>query len=349
MQAGAGHGGIKPFIYAFLSELGRMDKGAGLRFQMAVHCDSQLLDELPFPIVPAAAFGSPDVLYSPFGYSTLMEAGTPAVAVVVDVLHRELPGALPIEEVHLRESQFQRLVGLPRVRLQCISKFTEECMRRHYGVPPERCFQTALPIHDRLPHASNKPAHGPPDPGSDPFFLYPANFWPHKNHEVLLIAHRLHRHSAPLPWRLVLTGHEDARCAQIREMAAGLMLGGHIRIAGHLDEPEFASLWSRAGALIFPSLHEGFAIPLLEAMHFGVPILASNAAAIPETAGGAALLVDAGSPLVLADGLNRIAADAGLRGELVARGRQRLARLSLQSEVGKLADQLEAAARAAVS
>ncbi|HEX9784973.1 MAG TPA: glycosyltransferase family 1 protein [Opitutaceae bacterium] len=346
MQPGSGHGGIKPGVYAFLGELARLGNPEGPRFTISARGVSDLVRELSGGVTLVAYDDLVDVIYSLFGYSPLLESGCPGVAVVVDVLHRQLPAALPVEEVNLREQQFQRLTQLPGIRLQCISAYTRDCLRRHFGVPADRCFVTALPVHARF-GTGDAPAAVPAHEKRT--FLYPANFWPHKNHEILLIAYRQYFRSSPDPWKLVLTGHEDARTRQVRAMARGLGIERSVSFPGHLDDQAFARLWSRVGALVFPSLHEGFAIPLLEAMQFGVPIVASNAGAIPETAGDAALLVDATSPAKLGQAMQTIADDAGLRDDLVARGRQRLALFSLAREVGTLASHLEAAAREAHS
>jgi glycosyltransferase involved in cell wall biosynthesis len=131
----------------------------------------------------------------------------------------------------------------------------------------------------------------------------------------------------------------------LEEIRDGLGLRDRVHFLGHLDDAAFAALWSRAGALVFPSLSEGFGIPLLEAMRFGVPILAAQTGSLPEVAGDAALLVDATDPRALAEALRRLAIREGLREDLVARGRARLNAFSLELEAGRLAHFLAAAAR----
>jgi glycosyltransferase involved in cell wall biosynthesis len=179
-----------------------------------------------------------------------------------------------------------------------------------------------------------------------PFFFYPANFWPHKNHETLLVAYRQYAHAAgSRAWPLIFTGQPDARMKLLEEMRDGLGLRSSVTFLGHLDDAAFAALWSRAGALVFLSLHEGFGIPLLEAMRFGVPILAANTTALPEVAGDAGLLVDPTDPRLIADALRRLAIREGLRDDLVTRGRVRLGAFSLELEAGRLAHFLDCAAR----
>ena len=173
MQPGSGHGGIKPGVYAFLGELARLGNPEGPRFTISARGVSDLVRELSGGVTLVAYDDLVDVIYSLFGYSPLLESGCPGVAVVVDVLHRQLPAALPVEEVNLREQQFQRLTQLPGIRLQCISAYTRDCLRRHFGVPADRCFVTALPVHARF-GTGDAPAAVPAHEKRT--FLYPANF-----------------------------------------------------------------------------------------------------------------------------------------------------------------------------
>jgi glycosyltransferase involved in cell wall biosynthesis len=212
-------------------------------------------------------------------------------------------------------------------------------------VHPAKCFHTYIPVQNRLPAPSPEvaPPAGTPE---NAFFLYPANFWPHKNHETLLVAYRQYAQAAgSRAWPLIFTGQPDVRMKLLQELRDGLGISSSVLFLGHVEDAAFAALWSRAGALVFPSLHEGFGIPLLEAMRFGVPIVASNTTSLPEVAGDAAVLVNPDDPRLIADALRRIAIREGLREELVARGRARLGAFSLELEAGRLAHFLESAAR----
>jgi glycosyltransferase involved in cell wall biosynthesis len=180
----------------------------------------------------------------------------------------------------------------------------------------------------------------------EPFFFYPANFWPHKNHETLLVAYRLYVQGAgSRAWPLLFTGFPDARTELLREIRDGLGLTDRVRFLGHVSDAGFASLFVRAGALVFPSLYEGFGIPLLEAMRFERPILAARSASLPEVGGDACLFVNPRDPRAIAEAMRRLAIREDLRDELVAHGRARLNAFSLELEAGRLAHFLEAAAQ----
>ena len=178
-----------------------------------------------------------------------------------------------------------------------------------------------------------------------PFFFYPANFWAHKNHEVLLIAYQLYVAGAgDRAWDLVLTGHRDERARYLQRVAQDLDILPRVQFLGHVPEATLADLYSTASCLVFPSLYEGFGIPILEAMSFGLPIVCSREASIPEIAGEAALYADARNPLELASALQRMTQDENLRNSLVELGRIQMSKFDFSAEVARLADTLFAAA-----
>jgi glycosyltransferase involved in cell wall biosynthesis len=374
MTPGGGHGGVKPLVYSFLAEISRQ---RGPAFNWVFVTENALRSEIEpllrrgdfflersetgFSIFQrderglrdAGKFSSSadiqakaglDVIYAPFGVSPLMRPDLPCISLIVDVLHRDFPEALPIEEVNHRHQWFTRVVA-EATYIQCISRHVVSRLQHHYGVHPARCFHTYIPVQNRLPTpaADVLSAAGAPE---GPYFFYPANFWPHKNHETLLVAYRQYAHAAASrAWPLVFTGFPDDRATLLEEMRDGLGLRDNVHFLGHLDNAAFATLWARAGALVFPSLHEGFGIPLLEAMRFGVPILAANATSLPEVGGDACLYVDPSDPRLIADALRRLAIREGLREDLVNRGRARLGAFSLEVEAERLAHFLESAAR----
>ena len=132
-------------------------------------------------------------------------------------------------------------------------------------------------IHLGLDHERFRPGAGE----REPFLLYPANPWPHKNHERLFEALALVRRKRP-ELRLVLTGtgHEG------RPVPPG------VDVRGRVPDEELARLYQRASLLVFPSLYEGFGQPPLEAMACGCPVAVSTAGSLPEVCGDAARYFD---------------------------------------------------------
>jgi glycosyltransferase involved in cell wall biosynthesis len=181
--------------------------------------------------------------------------------------------------------------------------------------------------------------------GAKQFFFYPANFWAHKNHELLLIAYQLYLAGAgDQAWDLVLTGYLDERAQYLQRVAHDLDILSRVKFLGYVPEATLAELYSAASCLVFPSLYEGFGIPIVEAMSFGLPIVCSREASIPEIAGEAALYADTRNPLELASALQRMTQDENLRNSLVELGRIQMSKFDFSAEVARLADTLFAAA-----
>jgi len=158
------------------------------------------------------------------------------------------------------------------------------------------------------------------------FLLYPANYWPHKNHEMLLTAFGIYHARHPeSKLKLVCTGGLDTRRQALQETANRMGLGACVVLTGFLPDAEFVTLLRESRGLIFPSLFEGFGMPVLEAMAFDKPVLCSNVTSLPEVAGDAALLFDPRKPLEIAGAIEQLEGDPELAGALVERGRKQLA------------------------
>jgi len=127
---------------------------------------------------------------------------------------------------------------------------------------------------------------------------------------------------------LVCTGSPKAAHGELLARIRDLRLDGQVRFLGYCPTQDMPGLYEGAAALVFPSLFEGFGIPLLEAMWCDCPIVCSNATSLPEIAGDAALLVDAGSPDALAHAIHRVLTDDELRHALIERGRRQVTRFS---------------------
>ncbi len=360
LRPGGENGGIRPFVFENLRWLGQRE-GSRLTITFLTwscsHADVRTLarpwDNLvcvrhdcnrkpdvvgdwrchewfwPNPPPHLAVELDVDLIYSPQSSPEFFCPGIPAIATVVDLLHRDYPSTLAEVDVAHRERLFTQLVRTADA-FQCISDFTCRQLQCHYGVGPDRAFRNYIAVHHRLDLDG---LAVDADIKVRPYFLYPANAWPHKNHLTLLVAYNLYRARAgSAAWGLVLTGHNDSNMRVVLATATALGLGSSVRYQGHLDDLQFRETWKNASALVFPSLHEGFGIPLVEAMHFGVPILCSRETSLPEIAGSAALLVDARKPSELAEAMLRMSGDAALRSELIAKGRCELKRFSMEAE-----------------
>lgn len=348
---GGANGGVKPAIAEFLKGLSRherprfdlflltnsaTDREAAGWFpdKLVTHCldHSGRQGSLPRSFFREQRF---DALYAPFGGVRFPHSGLPTVAMVVDLLHRDYPASLSERDRQWREHYFSRMV-IAADRFQVISDFTGRQLQHHYKVPAEKIFRTYLPIQDRLARQPMATASR-----TEEYFFYPANFWPHKNHEVLFIAYQIYRRRfGDAAWRLALTGSDSERQRQLRLLAETLDVADRIDFLGHLPEHELLRVYGRASGLVFPSLHEGFGIPPLEAMRFGVPVIASGNGSLGEVVGSAALRVDPRKPLELADAMGNLTRSPAIQKELREKGAARAAEFSFANELSRLADAL---------
>jgi len=130
--------------------------------------------------------------------------------------------------------------------------------------------------------------------------------------------------SMPAGWRLTLAGATDGyEAAPELGAIAESPRQSDIDVLGYVSAAVLETLYSRASIFAFPSLDEGFGIPVLEAMAHGIPVITSDRSALPEAAGDAAILVDPTNVDQLAAELNRLASDENLRADLSRRGRDR--------------------------
>lgn len=137
------------------------------------------------------------------------------------------------------------------------------------------------------------------------------------------------------PWRLVLAGSNGYGAHEILRRIESSPARERIVVPGYVTEQVLATLYARATIFAFPSLDEGFGMPVLEAMSMGLPVLTSNRSALPEVAGDAALLVDPFDTEALASALRNLTTDVDLRARLSKLGIERARRFSWKAAVDR--------------
>jgi len=154
------------------------------------------------------------------------------------------------------------------------------------------------------------------------FILYVGNLEPRKNLSRLLKAFTLVRQKASC--KLVIVGKPAWGTNVLFDTVKQNHLENELIFTGYLEEEDLCSVYRLASMLAFPSLHEGFGIPVIEAMACGTPVLTSNVSALPEVAGDAAILVDPYSVKSIANGILAILSDEKLRYRLIEKGFERI-------------------------
>jgi glycosyltransferase involved in cell wall biosynthesis len=195
------------------------------------------------------------------------------VVTLQDLQHRDLPELFSASRLLFRRRAYDRAARHADAVI-VPSEFVRSRALELLGLDPGH-------VHV-VPHGVDHAEFRPGDEPRETFVLYPARPWEHKNHVLLLQAFVDLRREVP-GLRLALTGEG---LESLHSLPEG------VELLGYVPRTELASLYRRAACLVFPSLYEGFGLPLLEAMASGCPVAAANRAAIPETCGNAAVLFD---------------------------------------------------------
>jgi glycosyltransferase involved in cell wall biosynthesis len=175
------------------------------------------------------------------------------------------------------------------------------------------------------------------------YLLYLGTLQPRKN-LVRLVEAFACLQPQPAALQLVLAGQEGWLYDELFARVESLGLGAHVVFAGYVAEDDKAALLSGALSLVYPSLYEGFGLPVLEAMACGTPVLTSNVSSLPEVAGDAALLVDPMDVNAIATGMSRLVTDADLRKALVEKGNAQVRKYSWSNAGREILQVLESVA-----
>ncbi|MBC7226979.1 MAG: glycosyltransferase family 4 protein [Thermoflexales bacterium] len=207
------------------------------------------------------------------------------------------------------------------------SEATRADLARVYGTPPEKVTvaypgydESLAPVRDPVALAAVRARYGIPGE----YFLYLGTLQPRKNLSRLVLA--FSRLSTPAT--LVLAGRRGWLADDLFALIRRLGLEGRVLCPGYVRPEDRAPLISGALAFVFPSLYEGFGLPVLEAQACGCPVICSNTSSLPEVAGDAAIPVHPEDVAALADAMARLEGDPDLRRELVERGFVNLRRFS---------------------
>ncbi len=260
------------------------------------------------------------------------------VLTVHDLIYARFPSAHP----GLRDRGMRVLVPLAArrsTRVIAISESTRRDLIELLRLPEERIdvVPQGLGAVRRAPALSAHDTRARFDLDERRVLLTLSAMRPHKNLLALVGAFaRIPSERRPV---LVLPGYPTWHEAELRARAAQLGVLADVRFEGWLGEEEVEGLWGLADAFVYPSLYEGFGLPVLEAMARGVPVACADTSSLPEVAGDAALLFDPRSESAIAQAIERLLGDASLAHALRERGLlraqkfswERTARLTLDS------------------
>ena len=307
-------------------------------FRIAIYAgdDHAYSDHLLFPLFLRRL--KPDLVHIPLNRVPLLMIRPYVVTIhdMVNLFYDERK--LSAVHMYLRRFRFRRVLTRAS-RVIAVSEATKRDVENLLDVPPGRITRV----------------YNAPDPGflgrdpaageeerrrimeryqiDRPFLLYAGAIRHHKNIPRLVEAfavlrEQLAAHPVYGDLRLVIIGDTISQYPAVRQAVLKSKMEHAVRFLGFVPFDTLRCFYESAAAFVFPSRHEGFGLPPLEAMACGTPVVTSNVSSLPEVAGDAAMLVNPGNVFDIARGIREVLTDEPLRAELIRRGRAQAARFS---------------------
>ena len=295
----------------------------------------------------ALRLAPPDMLFAPKTLLPLwLPKQTQTVSLVLDLLYFPIGGHY-VHEYRWRDIAYNRLFYRDSCRrataIACIS---EQTRRDLFAVCPDLPAEKVqvVPLGVEMPKpeavsAERIAAVRARHQLGNPYVFYAGSLSPRKN--MVRGVRAFARLAKDFPHDLVVTAGKSWRDREVEDEVDRCGLRGRFRRLGAVAEEDLPTLYAGADVFFFPSLYEGFGLPVLEAMACGCPVVAADASSIPEAAGEAALLVDPHDEAAMANALRRMLVEKDLAVEHRERGRRRAAACSWDRTVHALLDLME--------
>ena len=364
--------GIGTYIRSLVHALGRIDtdnrytvvSGPGeerawgdlpesIRLATFAGDDHAYPDHLLFPLFLRHL--KPDLVHIPLNRVPLLMPRPYVVTIhdMVNLFYNE--EKISAAHMSLRRYRFRR--GLTRAsRVIAVSEATKRDVENLLGVPSghiTRVYNAPDPAflgRDRADGEADRRLMMERYQIDRPFLLYAGAIRHHKNIPRLVEAfavlrEQLANHPVYGDLRLGIIGDTISRYPAVRQAMMKSKVEQAVRFLGFVPFETLRCFYEAAAAFVFPSRHEGFGLPPLEAMACGTPVVTSNVSSLPEVAGDAAMLVNPGNVFDIARGIRDVLTDEPLRAELVRRGHVQAARFNWERSAREVLDIYEDVAR----
>lgn len=352
-----GAGGAGRLALALLTHL---PQRVSLRVAISYHWRS-LIDAFPNVTFEVAADDSNETLRRQLAWCdcyidplnglrpTVIDPRIAVISFVLDLQHLRMPWLYTQEQMAGRIAEYGYAIDRSDW-LVAISAYERDNFAAFYGVDRVTVAHLAgfMAEDSGLSPRTIRARRAEADKKKRPYLVYPAVPWPHKNHDILIQAVAiLARRGLTVPLALTNTSSKPEEKERLSALASGLGVEDQVDLHGFLDEAALLDLIISSRGMVFPSLYEGFGIPLVDAMALGVPLLVNPTAAVPEICGDAAAkMSNANNAIVLADEMAAFWNDTSGRRKLAERGFERATKFSSSKMVGDLVGAIDAAVAA---
>lgn len=351
-------GGIETYLRQLVAALGRVDRVNRYTLFVGEH-NRSLFGKMTFPnieivtistrpssaslasrvlrklkLIPGYIAGQlhahpVDIIHYPGSTIDQPEIRTPCVLTLHDIQQEYFPQFFSPEVLAWRKATFKPSAQKAR-HIITDSEFTRQTIIERYRVSPAKVHTIHFAVGDTFQPAptlsTSHIRHKYRLP--ERFIFFPANPWPHKNHARLFQALRLLEQKYGLSCPLVLSGVFESEQAHLQALLDSAGVAGQVRVLGYVPYEDLPGLYAAAAALVFPSLFEGFGIPVLEAMACGCPVICANTTSLPELAGDAALLIDPLDVAQIAEVIYNVLSSEALSKSLREKGLERVKNFS---------------------
>jgi glycosyltransferase involved in cell wall biosynthesis len=283
-------------------------------------------------------FSEVDVVIAPIYSTRLLASSRPFLFTLHDLQERYYPQNFTFAQ-RLWRGFVNNSLARATAGIICESSHVRRDIQRFLGVSDSKIFVIpAPPLSAFFPEhiASGEFAQAAKDltlPAQ--FLLYPAQFFPHKNHIRLVEAFSQVLRTYP-DCHLLLTGQRKFDFAKVMARVAELGIKNRVTHLGYVDTDLLAAVYLRATMVVIPTLFESISIPVYEAFRLGTPVCASNVVALPEQIGDAGVLFDPMSVEDMAEKISSLLGDADLRKELIRKGKARISAMTADAYAGEL-------------
>lgn len=308
------------FVYVEAPEVLPPDVRAARHVRVVQYATRSGMTRLLRELAQRAARDKLDVLHISYNAPLRLPTACALVVTIHDISFEEHPEWFPRKLRAFLKWSVPRSARMARAILTDTQSAKSDLVRL-YRLPHEKVFVTPYaaharfqPIHDQEALRQVRAKYNT----SDKFVLVVGNMQQRKNLVRLMQVFAKVKRTRALPHKLVIVGQSLWRAEEA--MARARALGDSVVLTGYVPDADLPLLYNAADIFCYPSLYEGFGLPVLEAMACGTPVIASNVSSLPEVAGDAARLVDPYDEHAIAEALRELAENDALRHTLRVKG-----------------------------
>lgn len=271
---------------------------------------------------------SPDVFFSPDGFLSL-SAKVPTLLTIHDLAYLHFPQH--IKGSHLRHyAKYMPLFARRAEHISTVSEYSKSDIVKQFDISPDKvsvAHPAGSPLFAPLAAEEQERVRGQYSQGK-PYFVYVGAIHPRKNTARLLEAFDRFKASSGAPHQLLLVGRLAWKTGEIEQTLTGMRYRSEVHLLGHLPAADMVRIMASAFALVYPSMFEGFGIPIVDAQQAGVPVITSSCSSMPEAGGNAALYVEPHSVESIRQQMQALYGSEALRQHCIQAGMEHARRFS---------------------